>query len=533
MSNTLNNFYSNPKGSSKNFNISNYLLENFEINGNLDRTSLYYKQKCYTYKTLKKYIERSSFFLSDLGLEKGDRIAILLPDTPEFIFIFLGSILAGMTPVPINVNNSADNIKYILNDCNSRILFTNKNLSEKKAINSEFFKEILLTDSEVTYESILDSIGNEKRNIDSLPEELAFMLYTSGTTGKPKGVGHSHLSMKICAQTYGCDVLNLCTDDIVYSVPKMSFAYGLGNSLYMPMSVGSASILSDATNAFGIIADLNLYTPSIFFGLPSTFSGILDVMDISPIENKKLRRCISAGEALSVNTYSRWLDSYGLEICEGMGTTELLYIFLSNRQNNIRPGSSGYPVSDYIVEITDDNGRLLPDEKIGSLQVTGKSSMLGYWNCEQGKFDSSSTPFVTGDKYWRDSDGFYWFVGRKDDLFKVKGQWVSPKEIEEVLMNHESISEAVVLPHIDENEGLVYPSAYISLCPNQNFSQDLKRSIIIFAKAHLPHFKSPKSIYFLDCLPRNSSGKYDRNALRRMNEANLVSCNLNYKMFYT
>ncbi len=496
------------------FNIAAYFIEGSLSRGHSERIAFYYREETYTYRTVRSYVRRAATLVSELGVDREDRVAILLPDSPEFIFAFWGAIWAGAVPVPINTACSIEDIQYIVQNCRAKVLLTSQEWHEKLKLESEFLRDVVLIDGETPFLSRLDQTSEEATPSRTSPYEPAFWLYTSGSTGKPKGVVHMHSSMVVAAQRYGKDIVGLHENDITYSIAKMPFAYGLGNTLYMTMAVGAASVLSDAANAFDIIADLHRYQPTVLFGVPSTYSSILAVKEIAPLETPRLRLCLSAAEQLPKTIWTRWLQTYGYEICEGIGTTELLHIFLSNRPGECQPGSSGFPVPGYEVEIIDDLGYPVKVGEIGTLQVTGKSMMLGYWNrIEETRKAIYGNSIRTGDQYLCDAEGFFWFMGRKDDLFKVNGQWTSPFEIEEVLLQHESILDVAIVPQSDAQEVLPYVVAFVTLKAGFAACSELEDGIRRFSKSRLPHFKAPKAIHFLDKLPRTPTGKIHRKAL--------------------
>lgn len=497
------------------FNIAAYFIEGSLKRGFSERIAFYYRDETYTYRKVRSYVRRTAALLKRLGVDRENRIAILLPDSPEFVFAFWGAIWAGAVPVPINTACTVDDIQYIIQNSRAKLLLTNQAWADQlTALRSDFLQQVLLVDGETRFRSQLDHLNDEAHPTRTAPNEPAFWLYTSGSTGRPKGVVHLHSSMMVAAECYGKDILGLHENDITYSVAKMPFAYGLGNTLYMPMLVGASSVLSDATNAFDIIADLHRYQPTVFFGVPSTYSSILAVHEIAPLETPNLRLCLSAAEQLPKTIWSKWLQTYGHEICEGIGTTELLHIFLSNRPGECQPGSSGFPVPGYEVQIVDDRGLPLPVGEIGTLQVSGKSLMSGYWNrIDDTRRVIYGESIRTGDQYRCDSEGFFWFMGRKDDLFKINGQWVSPFEIEEALLQHESVLDAAIVPQSDDRQSLPYVVAFISLKEGYTGSSELEDSLRRLAKSRLPHFKAPKAIHFLEKLPRTPTGKIHRKAL--------------------
>ena len=498
------------------FNVAAYFLESNFAQGRGEKAFFYHQGETYTYTQANSFVRRTAGLLSEFGLERENRMAILLPDTPEFVFAFWGAIWLGAVPVPINTASTLDDIQYILQDSRAKILLTTQEWQEKLTpISSQFLRRVLLIDGETPFTSLLIQQDEQLPHAETSRDEPAFWLYTSGSTGRPKGAIHLHRSMVVCAEHYAKTTLGLRGDDITYSVAKIPFAYGLGNTLYMPMAVGAAAVLSDASNAFDIINDIQRYRPTVLFGIPSAYAGILAVHDIAPLDVSSLRLCVSAAEQLPKSIWQKWREIYKHEICEGIGTTEFLHIFLSNRVGECRPGSSGRPVPGYNVRIVDENGLPCPPSEIGDLQVSGESLMLGYWNrLRETRNAIYGNMMRTGDKYLCDADGYFWFMGRKDDLFKVNGQWVSPLEIEDVLHQHPQIFEVAVVPDSGQGEQLTQIVAYVSLKPGQEPSLELEDNIRRFAKQRLPHFKAPKIIHFVENLPRTSTGKIHRKSLQ-------------------
>ena len=498
------------------FNVAAYLLEhNLVQEGVRDKVAFYYQDEIYSYSQLSSFVQRSARLLSKLHLDRENRMAILLPDSPEFVFAFWGAIWMGAVPVPINTTSSINDIQYILNDCRAKILLTNKKWEKKLTpVESPFLRQVLCSDGDNSFISLLEGEDEGLPYAETSSDEPAFWLYTSGSTGRPKGVIHLHQNMVVCAENYGKNIVGLDPDDIVYSVAKMPFAYGLGNSLYMPMSVGASAVLSDASNAFDIVADIERYKPTVFFGIPNVYTSILAAEEISPFDVSSLRLCVSAAEQLPKSVWYKWREIYGLEICEGIGTTEFLHIFLSNRVGQSKPGSCGLPVPGYVVQVVNENGVQCFPGEIGNLEVSGNSLMLGYWNrLQQTRKVIYGNKMRTGDKYICDTEGYFWFMGRKDDLFKVNGQWTSPMEIEDVLHEHPQILEVAVLPESEGGEELTQVVAFVTLNPGEKQSTEIENSIRQYAKKRLPHFKAPKKVYFVTSLPRTSTGKIHRQLL--------------------
>jgi benzoate-CoA ligase family protein len=497
------------------FNVAAYFIESNLVQERSHKIAFYYQSETYTYAQVSSFVRRSAKLLSHLGLEGENRIAILLPDTPEFVFAFWGAIWLGAVPVPINPACSLDDIQYILQDCRAKVLLTTQEWQEKLVpIQSQFLRQVLLIDGANSFVSLLGQQDESLTCSETSPDEPAFWLYTSGSTGHPKGVIHLHQNMVVCAERYAKSTLGLRVDDITYSVANMSFAYGLGNSLYMPMAVGAAAVLSNANNAFEIITDIHRYQPTVLFGIPSIYAGILAINEISPLDVSSLRLCVSAAEQLPKSIWQQWLATYNHEIYEGIGTTEFLHIFLSNRLGECKPGTSGRPLPGYDIQIVDENGLRCAPGEIGDLQVSGESLMLGYWNqLSKTRQAIYGNTMRTGDKYLCDSDNYFRFIGRTDDLFKVNGQWISPLEIEDVLYQHPQVFQVAVIPESENGAQLTQIVAYISLKPGEEPSAELEQSIQRFAKQQLPHFKAPKTVYFVEKLLRTATGKIHRNLI--------------------
>ncbi|HBQ97676.1 benzoate-CoA ligase family protein [Roseofilum sp. Belize BBD 4] len=515
-----------------NFNAAAYFLDRNLIREKGDNIAFYTKDGTYTYSQTRKRVQQAANLLAELGVERENRIAILLPNTPEFAFAFWGAIWLGAIPVPIVPSCSVEDVHYILHNSRAKILLSNREgFARIGPIDSPFLRHSLSIDSSTetdppnshSFLSLIEEQNNLPLPADTHGDEPAFWLYTSGSTGKPKGVIHRQQSMVICDRAYGQGILGLAETDITYSVAPLAFAYGLGNSLYMPMAVGAAAVLSAAGNAFDIIADIDRYQPTIFFGIPSIYANLLAVRELTPLNVSSLRLCVSAAEQLPPIVWQQWREVFGLEICEGIGTTEFLHIFLSNRPETCKPGTSGRPVPGYEVRVVDESGQPQPANTIGDLAVKGESLMLGYWNrLSETRAALYGDTMLTGDKYICDEEGYFKFMGRKGDLFKANGQWISPLEIEEVLLHHPDILEVAIVPESKSGEQLTRIVAYIGLKLERRASPALEKNIYQFTKQNLPHFKVPQSLCFVECLPRTSTGKIHRKSLQGMANSQIL-----------
>ena len=346
-------------------------------------------------------------------------------------------------------------------------------------------------------------------------DDIGFWLYSSGSTGRPKGAGHLHADLINTAVLYGMAVLGIGEDDVVFSAAKLFFAYGLGNALTFPFSVGATAVLmAGRPTPESVMQRLRENRATIFYGVPTLYAGILADASIDRgASSDRLKICVSAGEALPEEVAKRWAERFGVEIADGIGSTEMLHIFLSNRPGDIRYGSTGKPVPGYECRLLDDAGNEVPDGEIGDLLVSGPSSAPWYWNNREKSLATFEGRWTrTGDKYLRDADGYYVYAGRSDDMLKVGGIWVSPFEVESALMAHDAVLEAAVVGHVDEND-LVKPKATVVL-KSGGGSAELAGELQQFVKSRLAPYKYPRWIEFADELPKTATGKIQRFKLR-------------------
>ncbi|MBV8355082.1 MAG: benzoate-CoA ligase family protein, partial [Candidatus Eremiobacteraeota bacterium] len=346
---------------------------------------------------------------------------------------------------------------------------------------------------------------------------FAFFLYSSGTTGEPKGVVHLHHDMWVCARTYAEKVLRVRPDDRAYSVAKLFFAYGLGNALYFPMDVAATAILhAGRPTPDAVLAQIARHRPTLFFAVPTAYAQILAALDAgAEFDLSSIRACVSAGEALPAGIFERWRERTGLEIVDGLGSTEILHIFISNQPDRCRAGSSGKPVTGYDVRLIDESGLEVAQGEIGDLLVRGDSTMAMYWNKhERTKTTLAGDWIRTGDKYRCDEDGYYWHAGRSDDMLKVGGNWVSPVEVEGALSAHDAVLECAVVGRVGE-DGLTKPHAYVVLREKRMYAPgELEAELKIFVKTTLAPYKYPRWITVVPELPKTATGKTRRFLLR-------------------
>jgi len=455
------------------------------------------------------------------GIERERRIALLMLDTVDFPIAFWGALRAGIVPVPINTLLPADITGYILGDSRAAALVVSAPLLDP--LRPEL-KQLGLGRTIVStpdgkggdFNSFLSAASNEPP-VECSPDEVAFWLYSSGSTGMPKGVRHVHSSLRATADTYGEQVLGIGPDDLMFSVAKLFFAYGLGNSMTFPMAVGAASVLlPDRPTPDAVLATMRQYRPTIFAGVPTLFAALLAHPELGPSAGSdRLRLSISAGEPLPEHIGRRWRESVGSDILDGLGSTEMLHIFLSNRPDDIRYGTTGKPVPGYDVRILDAGGEVADGEP-GELVVRGPSAAEGYWNQRAKSRHTFRGEWThTGDTYTSDRDGYYRYCGRSDDMLKVGGIWVSPFEVEEALIGHPAVLESAVVGHPD-GDGLIKPRAFVVL--QESAPRDdpaaLTEALQNHVKERIGVWKYPRWIEFRDGLPKTATGKIQRYKLR-------------------
>jgi len=480
-----------------------------------------------SYADLASQTDRFAALYARHKISRSDKAVMLVHDCIDFPVIFWGSIKAGIIPVPLNTLLPGDIYASILKDSEARVLFVSAELLkevEPALLNNTYLKVVIVIGGSHTSEYLdfdtemrLSAAGGTI--VLAQPEDCAFWLYSSGSTGAPKGVRHKHASLQATVTTYAQHILQIQESDVVYSVAKLFFAYGLGNGMSFPMSVGATTVLySGRPTPESVIDVLKSYQPSIFCGVPTLYAALLAYLSAqSDSEIKQvflsIRCSISAGEALPENVARRCCETLGLEILDGVGSTELLHIFLSNRIDDIRYGSSGRAVPGYEFRLLDDKGVEVEEGKIGELLVKGPTTALDYWRQAEKSGETFKDGWTrTGDKYTRGIDGLLTYCGRTDDMFKVSGIWVSPFEVEQALVSHELILEAAVVA-CDDKEGLTKPKAYVVL-ESGLASDELVGQLKDYVKLAIGKWKYPRWIEFMESLPKTATGKIQRFKLR-------------------
>jgi 4-hydroxybenzoate-CoA ligase len=484
-----------------------------------------------TYGELQARSQRLAHGLRGLDVRQEERVALLLNDTIDFPVAFWGTIRAGSIPIPLNTFLNAAQYAFILADSRATALIAAAPLAQAiwpiLARLPHLTTVILVGASDAgkasfagctvhLFEDVIAGASAEPFTADTVSDEVAFWVYTSGSTGDPKGVKHVHSSLMAVARLFGHGILGIGKDDVVHSAAKLFFAYGLGNAMTFPLSVGATAVLwPQRPSPEGVFEIMRRYRPSIFFAVPSLYTALLAHAGIGKgAGSDRLRLCVSAGEALPAHVGRRWRELVGVDVLDGIGSTELLQTFLSNRPGDIRYGSTGKPVPGYETRIVDETGRELAADQIGELIVRGPSAGEAYWN-QRAK---SQRTFVgewtyTGDKFRRDADGYYYFCGRTDDMFKVSGMWVSPYDVEAALTSYEAILEAAVIGKADA-DGLIKPKAFIVLKSGYAADEGLFEKLKLHVKETAGAWKYPRWIELRTDLPRTATGKIQRFKLR-------------------
>jgi benzoate-CoA ligase family protein len=502
------------------FNVSTAFLDQNLEQGRADRVAIYAGDRRITYRDLGAQVNRAGNALRALGVRPEERVFLLLLDSPEFAYLFWGAIRIGAVAVPTNTALRPQDYAYMLRDSRASVLVVSEDLlpaAEEAMRHSPPLRHVIVAGEprrgQHALADLLSDAGPDLSPAPTHKDEPAFWLWSSGSTGAPKGAVHLHHDMVWAADLYARGILGIAEDDVCFSVAKLYFAYGLGNALYFPLRVGAGTVLHAGRFEPRTYFDLiRRYRPTLFYGVPTAYAAMLATE--GPPDLGAVRLCVSAGEPLPAALFTRWKDRFGVEILDGIGSTEALHIYISNRPGRARPGSSGETVPGYQIRITDDSGRELPPKEVGDLWVCGDSIAASYWN----KHDRTKQAFAgewfhSGDKYYRDADGYYWYCGRSDDMLKVGGQWVSPAEVEATIIQHGAVLECGVVGHTDRDE-LVKPYAFVVLKPGHAPSDGLAGEIQTLVRDKIAAYKYPRWIEFTPELPKTATGKIQRFRLR-------------------
>ena len=505
------------------FNIADYLVDRHLREGRGGRTAIICGDESITYAQVADRSNQLANGLRSLGVRREERVLLLLLDTPAFVYSFFGAQKMGAVPIPTNTLLKSQDYRYLLNDSRARVAIVSEALRPQLAAipRSElpYLEHIVVDDVAspdlVGFSRLLD-FPSELEAEETSKDDAAFWLYSSGTTGFPKGAVHLHHDIVHTVICYAQEVLGITEADRTFSVAKLFFAYGLGNALTFPFAVGATTILwPGPPTPPNVYAQIERYKPTLFYSVPTNYGQLLaHRRESADFDLGSIRQAVSAGEALPKALYDRFKERFGVEILDGIGSTEILHIFISNRPGRVRPGSAGQLVPGYEARIVDESGVDVPDGTVGNLLIKGDSTCAYYWNKHERTKSTIEGHWIrTGDKFYRDPDGYYWYAGRADDMLKVGGIWVSPVEIENTLVEHPAVQEAGVIGRRDA-DSLEKPMAYVVLAAGSSPSPELARELQDFVRSKIAEYKRPRWIEFVEALPKTATGKTQRFKLR-------------------
>ncbi len=489
-----------------------------------DRVAIRCQGKAVTYGELAANVDRAGNALRDLGVRMEERVLILCLDSPAFVYAFFGAIKIGAVPIPANTLLTAHDLRYILEDSRAVAVVASAPLVAKVLEvrpHLPRLRHVLVSggpsgEHALSFEEALAAADDQLQPADTTPDDACFWLYSSGTTGFPKGAVHLHHDMLYAADAYGKVVLASTEEDRHFTVSPLFHAYGLGNGVFFPFRVGASAVYKPERATPDLVYQLITdERPTILFTAPTFYAALLAYPEADfKYDLSSLRFCVSAGEALPRALFDQWQKRFGLEILDGIGSTEMLHIFISNFPGKARGGTSGTVVPGYRARVVDDDGNDLGAGETGNLWVSGDSCCAYYWN----KHEKTKATFrgewaVTGDKYHLDADGYYTYEGRSDDMLKVSGQWVSPAEVEAALVEHPAVLECGVVGAKDKDD-LVKPKAFVLLKQGHTPSDALAEELKQFVKGRITPYKYPRWIEFVDELPKTATGKIQRFKLR-------------------
>lgn len=512
------------------FNVATHFVDRNVEEGRGDKVAILCSDSQISYSELLLQTNRVGNAVRDLGVRPQERVLLLLLDGPEFLYCFFGAIKAGAVAVPLNTLLKPEEYEYLFNDTRGQVLFVSHELLPKVAAipkdRLRFLRQIVVVGAKqagaLAFEELVSAASPSLTAAPTRADDPAFWLYSSGSTGAPKGCVHLHHDMVVSTEHYAKAILKIDERDRCYSVARLFFAYGLGNAGYFPLGAGATTILSPLPPAPATIyANIERYRPTLFFSVPTNYAALLAFRrEPGPeFDLSSVRHAVSAGEALPAALYERFKARFGVEILDALGATETLHMVISNRPGEVKPGSSGKVLPGFEARIVDENDSPVPPGQIGNLMVKADSTCAGYWNQpEKTERTFSGEWYRTGDKYRQDEEGYFWYAGRSDDLFKVSGSWLSPFEVEAALVSHPSVREAAVVARKDKH-GLLRPAAYVVLDPEVKPSGELAGQLKAWVGQRLAAYKQPRWIEFVSQLPKTATGKVQRFKLRQAGDA--------------
>jgi len=504
-------------------NAASVFIDRHLEQGRADKPAILCADQVVSYKELSEQVNRFGNALLDLGVQMEQRVAIIMPDCPQCVYAFFGTIKIGAIAIPINTLLMPHDYEYLLNDSRAGTLVIHPSLIERiQPIRPKlkYLKHLIVAGPaekpDLSLHEFTEAASPELDPAGMSKDDAAFWLYSSGTTGFPKGTVHLQHDMIVEADLYAEKTIGLLESDVSFSLAKLFFAYGLGNGLYFPLWLGGTTVLlPDRPTPQAVYDVIDRYQPTVFYGVPTSYAALLHLAEKQGRTSiGRVRMCISAGEPLPKPLYDKWLERYGVEILDGIGSTEILHIFISNRPGKVKPGSTGQIVEGYEARIVDEQGNDLGVDEVGTLLIKGDSIASGYWNKhEQTKQTFRGEWINTHDKFRLDADGYFWYAGRTDDMIKVSGQAVWPADVESILIRHEAVLESGVVG-VPDDQGLIKPRAYVVLKDKNAASDQLVKELQQFVKTNTQPHKYPRSIIFVDELPKTATGKIQRYKLR-------------------
>jgi len=509
------------------FNMADYFLYHNLEEGRENKVCLYFEDRTWTYGETARLSNRAGNALRELGVDIEDRVLMVLPDCPEFVWTWFGAARIGAVITMVNPLLPASDYEYYLDYTRARVAVVHQSVWQtfaEAARSARYLRGVLVVGQRddailpqaatLNFKKVTETADDECIPADTRRDDIAIWLFTSGSTGHPKGAVHLQHDLPYNTEVFAKATMGVNADDLTVSVPKLFFGYATGTNLLFPFAVGGATALfAERSAAEKMFEVIKRYRPTILTTVPTMINSMLNVPGASREDLSSLRFCYSAGEALPIELYERWMNAFGVDICDGIGSAEMFHIYITNRPGDIKPGSLGRIVEGYEAKIVDAEGAEVPVGDMGTLKIKGDSAALCYWNAhEKSKETFAGDWCTTGDQFHVDADGYYWYHGRTDDMLKVSGVFVAPAEIENCLLQHEAILECAVVGH--ESEGLVKPKAFVVLREGFASGDELAEEIKQFVKSRIAVYKYPRWVEFVMSLPKNDRGKIDRKKLK-------------------
>ena len=504
-----------------------FLYHNLE-EGRENKVCLYFEDQTWTYGEVAHLSNRTGNALRELGANFEDRVLMVLPDSPEFVWTWFGAARIGSVITMVNPLLPVADYEYYLDYTRAKVAVVHQSLLQTFAgavRSARYLRGVLVVGDEIElpesdnvrwekFSEVVNAASDECAPADTRRDDIAIWLFTSGSTGHPKGAVHLQHDLPFNTEVFAKRTMGVCADDLTVSVPKLFFGYATGTNLLFPFAVGGATALfAERSTAEKMFEVIKRYQPTILTTVPTMINSMLNVPGASREDLSSLRFCYSAGEALPKELYERWMNTFGVDICDGIGSAEMFHIYITNRPGDIKPGSLGRIVEGYEAKIVDADDNEVPTGEMGTLKIKGDSAALCYWNAHEKSKETFAGDWCTsGDQFHVDENGYYWYHGRTDDMLKVSGVFVAPAEIENCLLQHEAVLECAVVGH--EAAGLVKPKAFVVLREGFFRGDALAEDIKQFVKTNIAVYKYPRWIEFVESLPKNDRGKIDRKKLK-------------------